>query len=265
MSVEERRPNAFLDFLRAVEVERNYPKMSEESSSKPPAFEKWLYITPMILVNCGFLIISPIWRHVYGPNIVFAHYIHLPNLRRLFVSSSHLLSYLHLPSLDDLMICAGNASDMDGVVLMMNEFVHHSRCTLTSLAIHNAVIFHQVFIKDCLLLMDSLVSLDISRFWDEEVGVLFDALASIKLLPNLRHLSLWIPYAMCSLWDPLTALISSRGRYFRSIRISCGLSGDVDRINEHLALLRPPGLSVVVSMKDMNYDAISCFGKFECA
>ncbi len=163
------------------------------------------------------------------------------------------------------MICAANTSDIHVVVLVMNEFVHRSRCTLTSLAIHNPVAFHQVFIQDCLLLMDSLVSLEISLFWNVEVKVIFDALASIKFLTNLQHLSLWIPYVQPSQWVPLTAMISSRGQYLRSIRISCGSSGDVERINEHLAPLWPPGLPMVVSMeRNVNYDAISRLGKFEC-
>ncbi len=143
------------------------------------------------------------------PNIVFTHHIHLPNLRRLFVLSPCLLSYLCLPSLEDPMICAANASDIHGVVVVMNEFVRRSRCTLTSLSIHSPVTFHQVFIKDCLLLMDSLVSLEISLFWNVEVNVIFDALAFIEFLPNLQHLSLWIPYARPSQWGPLTAMVSS--------------------------------------------------------
>ncbi|KAK0452555.1 hypothetical protein EV421DRAFT_911037 [Armillaria borealis] len=210
------------------------------------------------LVECH-LLVNP----ASDPNIVFTHHIHLPNLRRLFVSSPHLLSYLRLPSLEDPMICSANASDVHSVVVVMNEFAHRSRCTLTSLAIQNPVAFHQVFVKGCLLLMDSLVSLEIT-LRSVEVKVIFDALASIKFLPNLQHLSLWIPYTQPSLWDPLTALISSRGRYLRSIKISCGSSDEVMIINAHLGPLWPPGLLVVVIMeRKVKYNAICCFGQFE--
>ncbi|KAK0452566.1 hypothetical protein EV421DRAFT_911304 [Armillaria borealis] len=213
------------------------------------------------LVECHLLVDPP-----SGPNIVFTHHIDLPNLRRLFVSSPHLLSYLRLPSLDDLMICSFNASDMHSVVVVMNEFVRRSRCTLTSLAIHNPVAFHQVFIKDCLLLMDSLVSLEISLFWNVEANVIFDALASIGFLPNLQHLSLGVPFAPPSLWDPLAAMLGSRSQYLRSVKISCGRFDNVDGINEHLAPLWPSGLPVVVSMeRNDDYDAMSCFGNFKCA
>ncbi len=203
------------------------------------------------LVECRLIEKGP------GPGFFSPHPIHLPNVRRLFVSSVHLLTYLHLPSLDDLMISsARNASGMDGVVLAMNEFVHRSRCTLTSLAIHNPVAFHQVFIKDCLSLMDSLVSLEICLFWNEDVEVILGPLASSNFLPNLQHLSLRVPYAQPSLWEPLTAMISSRSQYLRSIRISCGRADDVERVNEHLAL---PGLSMVVSVNNV----LSYFEIFE--
>ncbi|KAK0452589.1 hypothetical protein EV421DRAFT_1731207 [Armillaria borealis] len=189
--------------------------------------------------------------------------IHLPNVRRLFVSSPQLLSYLRLPSLDNLMICPSYASDIDDAISVMNEFVHRSRCSLTSLAIHSCVSFHQVFIEDCLLLMDSLVSLEIGLIRNE--NAMFDALASIGFLPNLQHLSLLILISRePSLWDQLTAMISSRSRYLRSIRISCSDSDDVERINEHLEPLQLPGLSMIVSLESYT-EAISYFGKFQCA
>ncbi|SJK98763.1 uncharacterized protein ARMOST_02032 [Armillaria ostoyae] len=210
------------------------------------------------LVECHFIDEYP------DVIIDIPHPIHLPNVRRLFVSSSQLLSYLHLPSLDNLMICSLNESDsVHDVVSVMNEFVHRSRCSLTSLSIHNSVSYYQVFIEDCLLLMDSLVSLEIGFIRRE--NAMFDALTSIGFLPNLQHLSLLILTSIePSLWDQLTTLISSRSRYLRSIRISCGDSDDVERINEYLEPLQLPELSMVVSWESYT-EAISYYGKFECA
>ncbi len=199
-----------------------------------------------------------------GPDVLPPHPIHLPNLRRLYVSSVYLLAYLRPPSLDDLMISfVDNNSDIDVVndVLVMNEFVHRSRCTLTSLAIHMFDAFEQVFVKDCLLLMDSLVSLEIRLFPYVDVKVIFNALASSKFLPNLQHLFLLVPCAAPSLWEPLTAMLSSRSQYLRSLRISCGEIDDVetvDEIDELLAPLRLLGLPMVVSMDN----AISDFENF---
>ncbi|KAK0237750.1 hypothetical protein EDD85DRAFT_831675 [Armillaria nabsnona] len=194
-----------------------------------------------------------------GPDVFPPHPIHLPNLRRLYVSSLYLLAYLRLPSLDDLMISfVDNASDIDDVVLVINEFIHHSRCTLTSLAIHNLFAFQQVFIEDCLLLMDSLVSLEIRLFPYADVKVIFNALASSKFLPNLQHLLLRVPCTQPSLWEPLTAMIRSRSQYLRSIRISCSGADDAETVDELLAPLWLPGLSMVVSMDN----AISDFENF---
>ena len=163
------------------------------------------------------------------------------------------------------MICTGNTSDSNGVVLVMNELVHCSHCALTSLAIHHPVAFHQLFIKDCLSLMDSLVSLDISPFWNVEVGVLFDALGSPKFLPKLQHLSLRVSFTQDLLWDPLAAMLRTRSQYLSSVKISCGRLVNVNRIND-LAPLRPSGLPAVVSVeRSKNLDMISCFGKFEYA
>ncbi|KAK0494581.1 hypothetical protein EDD18DRAFT_349796 [Armillaria luteobubalina] len=185
-----------------------------------------------------------------GPDYSPPHSIHLPNLRRLFVFSPRLLAYLHLPSLDHLMIYhASNGSDnnINDAVLVMNEFIHRSRCTLTSLAIHNPVAFQQVFIQDCLLLMDSLVSLQIEVVSNVNIEVIFDPLASSKFLPNLQHLSLRVLCASRGFRKHLTAMISSRSQYLRSIRISCNGAYDVERINEYLAPLRLPNLHMVVS------------------
>ncbi|SJK98770.1 uncharacterized protein ARMOST_02039 [Armillaria ostoyae] len=199
-----------------------------------------------------------------GPDFYPPHPIYLPNVRRLIVSSPDLLSQLRLPSLDDLTILNGPGFELDrNVVVMMNEFVYRSRCSLTRLAIHNPVSHNQVFINDCLLLMDSLVYLEIG-LRSLEVKVIFDALASIGFLPNLQHLSLRIPFRQPSSLDLFTAMFSSRSQYLRSIGISCGSSGDVERVNEHLVPLRPPGLPMVVLLESQHkYEMICCFGKFE--
>ncbi|KAK0452600.1 hypothetical protein EV421DRAFT_1898329 [Armillaria borealis] len=198
-----------------------------------------------------------------GPDFYPPHPIYLPNVRRLLISSPDLFPWLRLPSLDDLTISNGPnfESDMNAVVLMVNEFVYRSRCTLTRLAIHNYVSHDPLFINDCLLLMDSLVSLEIELFWN--MKDIFDALASIGFLPNLQHLFLQIRSPQLSSLDLLTAMISSRSQYLRSIRISCDSSDDVERVNEHLAPLRPPGLPMVVLLERRHkYEMIRCFGKF---
>ncbi|KAK0220415.1 hypothetical protein IW262DRAFT_1022696 [Armillaria fumosa] len=196
-----------------------------------------------------------------GPDYFPPHSIRLPNLRCLFISSPRLLAYLHLPSLDHLMISHGDKSDkhIDGIVLVMNEFIHRSRCTLTSLAVHNSFAFQQVFIKDCLLLMDSLVFLNLGVAYEADVEVIFDPLASTKFLPNLQHLSLQIRCAPHGFQNSLTTMISSRSQYLRSIRISCDRASDAERINEDLAPLRLPGLPIVVSLDYV----ISYFDNFE--
>ncbi|KAK0452604.1 hypothetical protein EV421DRAFT_2031169 [Armillaria borealis] len=198
------------------------------------------------------------------PDVSRLHPIHLPNVRRLFVSSPDLLSRLRLPSLCDLTISNGPSilSDMNAVILMMDEFVYRSRCSLTRLSIHHSIASYDGFINDCPLLMDSLMSLEIELF--RNMKDIFDALASIGFLPNLQHLFLQIRSPQLSSLDLLTAMISSRSQNLRSIRISCNRADDVERVNEHLAPLRPTGLLMVVFIdRDYKYDVKGCFGKFE--
>ncbi|PBK90141.1 hypothetical protein ARMGADRAFT_1167019 [Armillaria gallica] len=212
------------------------------------------------LVECHLVL-----HAIPGHDISTPHPIYLPNVRHLLVSSSDLLSCLCLPSLKDLTISNGPSSqyDMNVVVLTMNEFVYRCRCSITHLGIHNLVSHSGVFIKECLVLMDSLVSLEI-ELWDAEVEVPFGALASIGFLPNLQHLSLRIPWTGPSLLDPPTAMINSRSQYLHSIRISCVRVDDAERVNERLAPLWPPGLPMVVlAERGSKYDVIGCFGKFE--
>ncbi|SJK98779.1 uncharacterized protein ARMOST_02048 [Armillaria ostoyae] len=151
---------------------------------------------------------------------------------------------------------------MNAVVLMMNEFVCRSRCSLTRLAIHHSIASYDGFINDCPLFMDSLVSLEIELFWN--MKDIFDALASIGFLPNLQHLFLQIRSPQLSSLDLLAAMISSRSQNLHSIRISCNRADDVERVNEHLAPLRPTELLMVVFIdRDYKYDVKGCFGKFE--
>ncbi|KAK0237739.1 hypothetical protein EDD85DRAFT_1022951 [Armillaria nabsnona] len=177
-------------------------------------------------------------------HIFLPHHIYLPKVQRLMVSSPSILPHLRLPSLDDLMTGDKNAPEVYTAVTMVNDFIYRSRCSLTKFTTDN--VMGQAFIEDALLLMNTLDSLDVRLIWNEKL--ILDALASIEFLPNLQHLTLWIPSSIqASLWGPLTAMVSMRGQYLRSIRISCLSRADVESINEHLAPIRPPGLQLIVS------------------
>ncbi|SJK98753.1 uncharacterized protein ARMOST_02022 [Armillaria ostoyae] len=193
--------------------------------------------------------------------IIFPHRIHLPSVRRLFVSSTRILAQLRLPSLDNLMVYGHDTPEVHTAVKMVNDFIYHSRCSLTRLATDSFVLIDQVFVKDCLSLMNTLVCLEIGLLWDMEN--IFNALASIGFLPNLQYLTLQLFSVIePSLWDPFTAMISSRSQYLRSIRIFCSIFDDVERISERLAPLRPPGLQLIVSMRGNN-DGTSIFEIFQ--
>ncbi|KAK0192947.1 hypothetical protein F5146DRAFT_1136764 [Armillaria mellea] len=153
------------------------------------------------LVECHLALQNS--RHFASP----PHPIHLPNVRCLFVSSSDLLLWLCLSLLDDLTILNGPnlTYDMSIIILMMNEFVHHSHCTLTHLAIHNYISHNPIFINDCLLFMDSLVTLKIG-LGNFQVKAVLDALSTIKFLPNFQHLSLQIAQAQWSPFNRFTAV-----------------------------------------------------------
>ncbi|KAK0237716.1 hypothetical protein EDD85DRAFT_554694 [Armillaria nabsnona] len=211
------------------------------------------------LVECHFAIKE-------DPDVSPLHPIHLPNVRRLFVSSPDLLSRLRLPSLDDLTISKGHGfgSDMRVIASMMNNFVYCSRCSLTRLAIHHSIASYDGFINDCPLFMDSLTALEIELSWN--MKDIFGALASNGFLPNLQHLLLQIRSPYLSSLNLLTAMINSRSQNLRSIRISCNRIDDVERVNEHLAPLRSTGFLMVVFVdKDYKYDVKGCFGKFKSA
>ncbi|PBK68789.1 hypothetical protein ARMSODRAFT_1004626 [Armillaria solidipes] len=189
------------------------------------------------------------------------HHIHLPNVRRLFVSSTRILTHLRLPSLDNLVVYGHDTPEVHTAVKMVNDFIYHSRCSLTRLATDSFVFTDQVFVKDCLSLMNTLVCLQIGLVW--EVENIFNALASIGFLPNLQHLTLQLFSSIePSFWDPFTAMISSRSQYLRSIRIFCFISNDVERVSERLTPLRPPGLQLIVSMRENN-EGTSSLGNFQ--
>ncbi|KAK0452581.1 hypothetical protein EV421DRAFT_2031152 [Armillaria borealis] len=189
------------------------------------------------------------------------HHIHLPNVRRLFVSSTRILTHLRLPSLDNLVVYGHDTPEVHTAVKMVNDFIYHSRCSLTRLATDSFVFIGQVFVKDCLSLMNTLVCLEVGLVW--EVENIFNALASIGFLPNLQHLTLQLFSSIePSFWDPFAAMISSRSRYLRSIRIFCFISNDVERVSERLTPLRPPGLQLIVSMRENN-EGTSSLGIFQ--
>ncbi|KAK0494583.1 hypothetical protein EDD18DRAFT_349780 [Armillaria luteobubalina] len=197
------------------------------------------------------------------PNFYPLHSVYLPNVRRLFVLSPDLLVYLCLPSLEDVNIsCLGDMSDTRAIVLTMNEFVCRSRCTLVSLVLDHPVAFHQVFITSCVLLMDSLISLDVTPCRNVEVGFLIDALVSPEFLPRLQHVSL---PEFDLLWDPLPTMLRIRSQYLRTVKIYGITPYDIDRSNQRLALLWPSGLPIVVSVEQSDFwHVISYFGNFEC-
>ncbi|SJK98739.1 uncharacterized protein ARMOST_02008 [Armillaria ostoyae] len=99
-----------------------------------------------------------------GPDFFLPHGIHLPNVRRLFVSSTHILTHLCLPSLDNLMVYGHEAPEVHTAVMTVNDFIYRSRCSLTRLATDNLVFIDKVFVKDCLLLVDTLECLEIVLF-----------------------------------------------------------------------------------------------------
>ncbi len=123
-----------------------------------------------------------------GPGPDPPRHLHLPNVRRLFVSSTRILLHLSLPSLDDLIVYGHGTPGVHAAVKMVNEFIYRSHCSLTRLATNSFVFIDQVFVKDCLSLMNTLVCLEIGLVWDVET--IFNALASIGFLPNLQHLTL---------------------------------------------------------------------------
>lgn len=181
--------------------------------------------------------------------INFPRRIHLPKVRSLFVSSARILAQLCLPSLVGLMVCSNNAvPEVYTAVRIVNGFIYHSRCSLTHLTTDVFVFADQVFAKDCVSSMYTLVCLEIGLLWDMED--IFNASASTEFLPNLQHLILQLFAAIQpTLWDSFTAMISSRSQYLRSIRILCSAFDDVESINERLAPLQPPGLQLTVSMR----------------
>ncbi len=119
------------------------------------------------------------------------------------------------------MVYDHDTPEVHTTVMIVNDFIYRSRCSLTRLATNNLVFIDKVFVKDCLLLMGTLVYLEIVLLWDVED--IFNALASIDFLQNLQHLRLqMLSFIELSLWKPFTAMMNLRSQYLRSVKIFCG-------------------------------------------
>ncbi|SJK98643.1 uncharacterized protein ARMOST_01912 [Armillaria ostoyae] len=208
------------------------------------------------LVECHLEIAH---RPSTNPDISLPLHIFLPNVRRLFVTSIRILEHLCLPSLNDLTIAD---SETDATIWQyvqaVNDFFRRSRCSLTRLAFYSAN-DDKILIQDTLLFMDTVVCLEVDLSWDDRV--IFNALASDKFLPNLQHLRLIGLMIMPSSQDFLTAMITSRRRHLRSVKVSCSAPDDVESVNRQLALIQQPGqhfISVLRGQDDRSWQ----FGNF---
>ncbi|SJK98637.1 uncharacterized protein ARMOST_01905 [Armillaria ostoyae] len=192
-------------------------------------------------------------------DISFPLHIFLPNVRRLHATSFWILAHLCLPSLNDLTI-TGNETDatIRRYVQAVNDFFRRSRCSLTRLAFFSANGGDQILIQDSLLFMDTVVCLEVDLFWDDED--ILNALASDKFLPNLQHLRL-IRFRMRSSQDFLTAMIMSRRRHLRSVKVSCSDPADVESVNQQLAPIQQPGQHFIAALREQD-DSIWQFGNF---
>ncbi len=193
-----------------------------------------------------------------NPDIPLPLHIFLPNVRRPFGSSLRLLARLCLPSLNDLTVT--RSEDDTGVrqyVQVVNEFFRRSRCSLAKLAFYSGDGDDQVLIQDTLLFMDTVVCLEVDLFWDDSDIV--NALASDKFLPNLQHLRLF-GVMMPSLQEFLTAMITSRRRHLRSVKVSCSDPADVESVNQQFAPIQQPGQHFIAVLEGQ--DVRSRFGNF---
>ncbi|KAK0192938.1 hypothetical protein F5146DRAFT_1136755 [Armillaria mellea] len=195
------------------------------------------------------------------PDFFLPYDRHLPNVRHLFVSSALILAHLFLPSLNNLMVYGHDTPEIHTTIIIVNDLIYRSHCSLTRLATNNLALIDKAFVKDCLLSMDTLVYLEIVLLWDVED--IFNALSSLDFFPNLQHLTLqMLSFIKLSLWKSLTAMMNSRSQYLRSFRILCAGSDNVEMINKRLGPQRPPGLQLIVSMRGNN-DGTSSLGYFE--
>ncbi|KAK0449752.1 uncharacterized protein EV420DRAFT_1646745 [Desarmillaria tabescens] len=186
--------------------------------------------------------------------------IHLPNVRCLFVSSLRILAHLCLPSLNNLTVYHTNthidANTRD--VQIVNDFIRRSRCSLSKLVFRSSNIDDQIFIRESLLFMDTLVFLEIMFLW---IGATFDALTPVGFLPNLQHLRLFC-YDIPSSQDTLIAMISSHSQNLRSVKIYCCDPEDADNISRHIAPLQKPGQHFIITHGPRDETSGLQFGKF---
>ncbi|KAK0431171.1 uncharacterized protein EV420DRAFT_1773092 [Desarmillaria tabescens] len=186
--------------------------------------------------------------------------IHLPNVQRLFVTSLRILAHLSLPSLNNLTVYHTNthidANTRD--VQIVNDFIRRSRCSLSKLVFRSSNIDDQIFIRESLLFMDTLVFLEIMFLW---IGATFDALTPVGFLPNLQHLRLFC-YDIPSSQDTLIAMISSHSQNLRSVKIYCCDPEDADNISRHIAPLQKPGQHFIITHGPRDETSGLQFGKF---
>ncbi|KAK0449762.1 uncharacterized protein EV420DRAFT_763727 [Desarmillaria tabescens] len=189
--------------------------------------------------------------------------IHLPNVRYLFLSSLRVLAHLCLPSLKNLTVdrvdSDRGANTRD--VWIVNDFIRRSRCSLSKLVFHSdSNIDDQIFIRESLLFMNTLVFLEISFFWDIEDT--FHALAPVGFLPNLQHLRLFC-FDIPSSQESLIAMISSRSENLRSVQFYCDKPEHVKSFNRYLTPLQQPGQHFIATLRELHDETSGMqFGKF---
>ncbi|KAK0449766.1 uncharacterized protein EV420DRAFT_1646764 [Desarmillaria tabescens] len=167
--------------------------------------------------------------------------IHLPNVRMNRSNSDH------------------GASTHN--VQIVNDFIRRSRCSLSRLSFHSSNADDHNVIRESLLFMDTLVSLQIGGLWN--IDVIFDVLASVGFLPNLQHLRLFcIGISGSSSLDSLVAMISSRSKHLRSVKIQCGRPEDVETFNRYLTALQQPGQHFIATERLKDGISGTQFGNF---
>ncbi|KAK0220429.1 hypothetical protein IW262DRAFT_1023827 [Armillaria fumosa] len=174
--------------------------------------------------------------------IASLHPITLPKVRRLSVVSLKMLQHLRLPALEDLKFdryftdelpsipsytTAFTEDEAAAATLTISDFIHSSRCSLTSLATASCIIYTSNFTQEAFPLLESLTRLEyrIIQVYERR---LYDALMSPKVLPNLRYLMMRLPSKGMEdiSQDALSAMLTSRGQHLLSVRIECPIMPD---------------------------------------
>ncbi|KAK0237869.1 hypothetical protein EDD85DRAFT_560262 [Armillaria nabsnona] len=170
-----------------------------------------------------------------------------------------MMAHLCLPSLNELTI-TGSETDatIRRYVQAVNAFFRRSRCSLIRLTLYSAIGGDHILIRDSLLFMETVVCLEVDLYWGDED--ILDALASDKFLPNLQHLRLF-RFRMPSSQDFLTAMITSRRRHLRSVKVSCSDPADVESVNQQLAPIQQPGQHFIATLRERD-DRLWQFGNF---